>query len=434
MSGTATASDRPAGILETFREMPRYTRYALFGVMVNQFGAFLQAYLVLYLINRGFSAADAGIALGAYAIGSMVGTTVGGWFHDRLGPRLTIAGAVAAASLLTFSVTLLSSLQLIVVAVFLAGVMTLVSRPAVAALLLKSMPEGRRVMVQAMYRTALNAGGIGGPLIAAGLSTIDWNLVFYVDAAAAMCYCAIAFSVLPRGQIRTAEEEANPAGKVGYLTMLRDARFVGFLAVMLGNGMVHVQAIAVLPLMLHDAGYPTIAYGAALTAATAMIVTCELLVVKVTQRWVAWVAVTAGWLMLVVGSGSYGLFGVAGLAIVIGGIMLGALGQITGGAQAFSHPARVAPPEALGRYIGSMYSMFYLGYTLGPIIGVALWLALGTTFWFVVFGFGLLVAVLLVWSMTGPGRTPAPGPAPATTTATTTAAGSGGASVRKDDD
>lgn len=411
--------DQAAGVFETLRDMPHYTRYVLLGVFINQLGAFLLAFLVLYLLNQGYTAADGGLALGAYAGGAIVGTLVGGWFTDRLGTRLTIIIAVGSASLLTLSVTVLPNLPSIVLAVFLGGMMTLISRPAVTAMLLQSVPRQRQVMVQAMYRTALNAGTAAGPFVAAWLSTINWNLVFYFDATAAMSYCVLAWFVLPRDRGPAAARpggagsgDGQPAARSTYLTMLRDTRYLGYLTVQLANGLVHIQFFVVLPVMLADAGYPTVAYSAAIGISASLVITTELLITKRTQKWPLWVAVFAGWLLLVVGRGGYGLFEFGGMAVVVVATLLGALGQVVGGPSAFAYPARVAPPGATGRYLGAAYSMFQIGYTVGPPIGVALWLLLGEPFWAVVGGFGLLVSLLLVWSMRPPAE-PAGGAAPA---------------------
>ncbi|HEY8472077.1 MAG TPA: MFS transporter [Natronosporangium sp.] len=380
--------------------MPRYTRYALLGVFVNQFGAFLQAFMILYLTYRGFAEWEASLALGGYAAGAIVGTMLGGWLTDRLGSRLTIVLAVGSAALLTLSVTMLPSLPAIVVAVFLAGAMTMVARPAITSLLLASVPPARQVMVQAMYRTALSTGAAAGPLVAAWLSTIEWNLVFYFDAAAATAYCLIALFLFPRDRgTRTDEAPAEEATRPGYLVLLRDFRYLGYLAVMFANGLVHIQIFAVLPEMLNDAGYPTVAYSSAITASAAFVICFELLITKVTQRWPLWIAVGTGWLLLVIGRGGYGLFELGGLAIVLAATLLAALGQVIGGPAAFAYPARVAPPGMTGRYLGSAFGMFQAGYTVGPILGIALWTQLGMSFWGVLTVFGVAVTGLLVWSM-----------------------------------
>lgn len=410
----ADLTERPpgaAGIIATWRELPRHTRFALVGVFINALGLYLQAYMVLYLVYRGFTEADAGVALGAYAAGAIAGTLVGGWCSDRFGTRLTIALSVAGASLMTLAVTVVPNLPTVLLTVFLAGALTLLSRPAVTALLLRAVPQARQVLVQAMYRTALNSGAIAGPVLAALLSQVHWNLVFYVDAATAMAFAGIALATFPRdrpqrppavtgGNPPTDPSREAPAG--GFLSMLRDTRYLGFLVVMLLNGAVHIQQFAVLPVMLDGAGYRPIVYGTALMVGAVIVVACELPINRFVQHWPIWVIVLAGWLLLVAGRGSLGLFPWAGLVAVYVAMVLGALGPAVGGAAAFAHPVRVAPPEAAGRYIGAAHSMFQIGYTLGPIVGVALWLQLGNAFWGIVAGLGLLTVPLLIWSMRQP--------------------------------
>ena len=427
-----------AGALQTLREAPTAVRLVLLGVFVNQFGAFLQFFLVLYLTERGFSDEQAGIALGAYSVGAIVGVLFGGALSDRLGPRWTIVLSVSAAALFTLSVTTLDSLRAIVVAVVLAGGMTQAARPAVSALLFGMTPSARQVMVFAMYRTALNSGVVAGPLVAVWLSTISWNLVFYFDAASALIYAAIAAFALPRradsadsadsaegadsadtreghrdgaqdGEDQQDRERRAAATKPprashrpGYLTIVRDYRYLAYLALMLANGLVHVQFFAVLPLMLKASGYPTWVYGAASAASAFVVISCELLVTRTTQKWPAWVAVIAGWLLLVVGRGMLGLPG--GLTIIFAGTLAAAVGQIIGGPAAFAYPAKVAPAGATGRYVGSAHAMFVLGYAIGPIVGIMLWTVIGRSFWGVCFVFGLVMTVAGIWGMRPTGR------------------------------
>lgn len=425
-TGTSGAQTGHAGIMQTFRDLPVAARIVLVGVFVNQFGAFLQLFLILYLVDgRGFTNQQAGVALGAYSIGALIGTLFGGGLSDRLGPRWTIVTSVGTAALFTLSVTALSSFTAILVAVALAGAMTQSARPAVSALLFSLVPEARQVMIFAMYRTALNTGAVAGPLVAVWLSTVNWDLVFWFDAATALAYCAIAAFLLPPDRLASdrarpaADEEASPAGqeaspaggtgaaagapggvtrsKAGYLTLLRDYRYLAYLALMLGNGLVHVQFFVVLPLMLRDDGYANWAYGTATAVTAFLVISCELLVTRTTQTWPAWVAIMAGWVLLIVGRGGYGLPG--GIAIVLAATILATIGQIIGGPSAFAYPAKVAPAGAMGRYIGSAHAMFQLGYVIGPIVGVLLWNGLDKAFWALVFVFGLAMIPIGLWGI-----------------------------------
>ncbi|HEY0641700.1 MAG TPA: MFS transporter [Pseudonocardiaceae bacterium] len=389
-----------AGVLRTLKDLPGFVRFVLIGVFVNQFGAFLQAFMVLYLLERGFSARQAGFALAVHSVGAIAGVLFGGVVSDRLGPRLTIVLSMASAALLTLSVTMVDSFAAIAVAVTLAGAATQASRPAVMTLLLGQVPKARQVMVQAMYRTALSVGAVAGPLVAAGLSTISWDLVFWFDAATTIVYVVIAATVLPRADRAAAATER--AARPSYLLVLRDRRYLGYLSLMLANGLVIVQFIAVLPLMLRDAGYATWAYGTLTALGAALVIGCELLVTRSTQRWPAWIAVCGGWVLVVIGRGMLGLPG--GFTVLVIAVVIGVAGQIIGGSTAFAHPARVAPPGAMGRYIGSAHAVFNLGYVLGPIVGVLLYDRMGQAFWALCPALGAVTLAAGLWAM----RAPAP--------------------------
>ncbi|MGH8571575.1 MAG: MFS transporter, partial [Gammaproteobacteria bacterium] len=384
-SGATKADAGYAGVLQTLREMPTTVRFVLLGVFINQFGAFLQFFLVLYLTQRGFSNGHAGFALGAYSAGAIFGTLFGGALSDRLGSRWTIILSVGSAALFTLSITTLDAFPAIVVAVALSGAMTQAARPAVSALLFSMVPASRQVMVFAMYRTALNSGVVAGPLVAVWLSTFSWDLVFYFDAVTALIYGAIAAFVLPKDKKKRADAGDKGDGdgkaerKAGYLTLLLDRKYLAYLALMLANGLVHVQFFAVLPLMLAAAGYATWAYGSLTAMAAFVVISCELLVTKSTQKWPAWIAVLSGWVLLVIGRALFGLPG--GLTIIFIGSLLAVIGQIIGGPAAFAYPAKVAKEGVTGRYIGSAHAMFGLGYAIGPLLGIMLWTGIGNAFW-----------------------------------------------------
>ncbi|TDP94061.1 MFS transporter [Labedaea rhizosphaerae] len=392
-----------AGVFQTLRETSASVHYVLLGVFINQFGAFLRTFLVLYLTTaRGFSAGLAGLALGFYAVGSIFGSLLGGALADRIGPRWTIAGTMSTAALFTLSVTFLSAYPLIVAAAVISGAMTNASSPAASSLLLGMVPKARQVMVFAMYRTALNAGVVIGPLVAVWLSTISWNLVFYVDAATAVGYALIAaLKLRDRDAAPAAPDTAEDGSPVRlrsrYATMLRDGRYLAYLGLMLANGLVHIQFWVVLPLMVVAEGYPTWVYGAAMGTSAFVVISCELLVTKATQKWPAWLSVIGGWVLLAVGYGAFGLPG--GIALVFAGTLIAVVGQIIGGPAAFAYPGKVAPKHAMGLYVSGAQAMFGTGYALGPIIGVFLWNSVGKGFWGLVFLFGMLMVGPGIWGL-----------------------------------
>ena len=181
-----TTTEKPAGVLAVLRRTPTPVRYLLGGVLVNQLGAFVQTFMVLYLVFRGFSAGEAGIAVAAYSIGSVLGGLAGGELIHRIGPRATITAAMLGSAGILALVPLFGRPGLFVpllVALLLAGLATQSYRPAAAVLLSELMPDSDRVMGFSMMRIALNLGAALSPLIAAGLILLDWDLLLWFDAA-----------------------------------------------------------------------------------------------------------------------------------------------------------------------------------------------------------------------------------------------------------
>lgn len=385
------------GPLQTFRETSAAAKLVLLGVFVNQFGAFLQAFLVLYLIHDGYSEGEAGLALAFYGAGAVFGMLLGGSLTDRIGPRLTLILSMFSSAVLVVVVSTLGVYWLIVLVVFLAGLMTQAYRPASATLLIGMTAPGRQVMTMAMNRIAMNVGAMSGPLVAAWLITVNWDLIFWVDGATAVGYGLIALLFLPHGRPTQDEAESDgPSEKVSYLTVLRDRPYLLYMAAMLLNALIYVQAFAVLPVAITDNGYKTIVYSSVFAVSAGTVVTLELIITKWVQHWPAARAASLGLLLLGVGLTGWGLGIEAGIVLLLVATLVGVLGQIIGGPTLFAWPVKVAPPVAQGRYVGLGNGVFWVGQSLGPALGLLLYQHIGSSFWYVCGGIGLLSA-LCAW-------------------------------------
>ena len=333
---------KTAGAWRTLRETPLSAHVVLAGIFINQVAAFVQLFLVLFLTAKGFTAEQAGIALGFYSVGAIAGTFGGGVLADLLGPRWTIVVSTGTQGLFTFSLTLFHSLAPICVAAGLSGAMARSSATAAATLLFELVPKERRVMMSAMRQWVTNGGLAVAPLVGAAMSAISWNLVFWTDGGTSLVYCAITAFVLRTARItRDAEKASGKAApaqpRTGYATILRDRKYLVYLLLMLVNGLIHIQFFAVLPIMLLAEHYHTWAY-ASLTAVAAILgFALQLRVTKVTQNWPIWLAVMGGWVLLVIGRAALGLPG--GLAVLFAAAVIGTACHSSGA-------RRVYPPGA----------------------------------------------------------------------------------------
>ena len=398
--------DAPPGVLRTLRETPLSAHVVLIGIFINQVGAFVQLFLVLFLTARGFTVEQAGFALGCYSVGAIAGTFGGGAMSDRLGPRWTIVVSMGTAGVFTYSLTLFHSLPLIYSAAALSGGFARSSATASASLLFELVPKERQVMMSAMRRSVINGGLSVAPLVGAAVATVSWDLVFWADAATSIVYCAIAAFVLRAAKINRDTEKATGMSaaerkvKTSYLVILRDRKYLVYLLLMLCNGLVHIQFFVVLPIMLLAEHYQTWAYAALLAVSATLGVGLQLNVTKRTQNWPIWLATMSGWVLLVIGRSSFGLPG--GLVVIFIAMLIGCAGQLIGGPAAFAHPARVAPPGASARYIGLANGAFLLGYAIGPAAGVLLWTHIGKGVWLVVAVVGVVITGPGIWSLRQP--------------------------------
>lgn len=404
MIGSNQRDERAIG--STLRTSDPAVRWLLFGVFVNQLGAFVQVFLVLFLVDNGTGEGRAGLALGAYGAGSVLGALLGGRLADRLGRRTTMTLSMLCAAALTISISFLGSPELyplLLLVVIADGAMTQAYRPAASAMLADLVPEDRLVMTFSMYRVALNTGAVIGPLVAAWLMTVSWDLLFWADGLTAIACALLARRFLPGRAEEAAPgvEAAAPAdelsraaradGEAGYRAVLRDGRYLLYLFAMLASAVIYMQYFSVLPLQIRDDGHSALVYSAILAISAGAVITCELLVTKRVQAWRPAFAAAGGIALLAIGLGAYGIEG--GLVLLFAASLVGVLGQIVSGPTMFAHPARSAPVAARGAYAGASQAMFGLGASIGPLLGVLAFDAIGSGVWAVCAAIGALAAL-----------------------------------------
>ncbi|WP_432949629.1 MFS transporter [Kribbella sp. CA-253562] len=401
-----TDTTQDTGIWVTIREAPVAVKALLIGNFVNKLGWFLQVFLVLFLTtSKGFSDVQAGTALGVYGGGTVIGLIIGGSLSDKIGPRAAVLISMFGMAGFVLAIAYVPSYTAVLVVVALAGAVGQFYRPASAALLTELTPKHRQVMIFAVYRLTMNVGATAAPLVGAALVAVSWDLLFIGEALAALAYAAVAIIALPKRRSTTTEAADDgevqdaPADRGNYLTVLRDYKYVLFLVCMFINAAIYMQYLAVLPLHMKADGLSTWWFSAVVALNGFIVITCELLVTKVVQHWPAKLVVIAGFVLLGGGLAFYALPG--GVAIFVIGTLLWTLAEIIAGPTMFAYPGMAAPPQLLGRYVGSAHAMFGLGSALGPFLGVWVWNNSGTQVWLWCGLAGAVGVVLAYFAMPG---------------------------------
>ncbi|WP_433360867.1 MFS transporter [Streptosporangium sp. CA-115845] len=382
--------DKPDdGVFVTLRETPRAVKALLFGGFISRLAAFIQIYLVLFLTDRGFSATQAGLALGVYGAGAVVGSFAGGSLSDRLGARTVTLISMAGSAVLIVSILYAPTYALLLAAVFLVSTVGQFYRPAAQTMLTELTPRHRVVMITAMYRLGLNLGMTAAPLIGAALLSVSYNALFWGEAAAALIFGVTVMFALPKRAAHAAyvakEQEAAadadpaPQGRSGYLAVFADWRYSVYLLAMLLTSIVYCQYTATLPLDISAAGISLWWYGAAVSLNGFIVITCELAMTKIVQKWPIRLTALLGLGLVSVG---YAIYAISPLPIwFMIGTLVWTLSEIIGGPTTFAYPALAGPERLRGRYIGAMQSVFGLGTAIGPVIGTLVWFQVGRSVW-----------------------------------------------------
>lgn len=386
-------------VLAFLTHTPPAARWLLTGAFVNQLGFFIQAYLVIYMVAVGFEVTAAGLALTLFGIGSVAGTLAAAPLGARFGDRGAVIAATLAksASLLALVALLDPAVPLVVwgSTILLCGAFSQMYRPAVASYLSRVFPPEDQVMGFSLLRVTLNLGGVAGPILATALATVDWALVFYVNALCGMIYGVIVLGRVPDDRKPTAEEDHEP--EAGWRAALCDARFTAFLAAMLLSSIVFIQFLSTTPYAIEERGLPLAAYSGLLTLYATVVILCELKVSAILERFPSWVAGAIGCSLIGAGIASFALTLDGGLALYLSGLTL-VCGVVTSGPSMFAYPARFAKSVRRKR-IAATQTAFSAGCAIGPATGLALYDAGDGLVWVFCFVLGIVSAVLCAFGM-----------------------------------
>jgi len=375
---------------EQLRSLPRPVWILLAGTFINRFGQFVMPFLVIYLTKIGYSTAKAGLALGAYGLGHVIASSMGGHLADRIGRRNTIVLSMfgSAASLLALSQAR-SYLPIVLLTICSAAFGELY-RPAAQALLADLMPESERVFSFAMYRFAVNLGVAAGPAMAGFLAEYSFFYLFAGDAATSVIYGFIALFALPQG-LRTYQkgERAGEALRVA----ARDTRFVVFLCATLLAAMIDMQMGSTFALHVTTIGFLPRVYGMLISLNAVLVIAFELVITNYTQRMSPRPVIAFGYLLWGLG---FALTGIARtIPILAVTVAIWTFGEMFASPLAGAYVAQIAPEKYRGRYMGMLVTMWSVALCIGPPLGTFLFEHNPAALWASCGALGLASAALL---------------------------------------
>jgi MFS family permease len=360
--------------------MPRPVWVLFAGTLVNRFGSFVFVFLAMYLTDRGYTAPQAGLAIGAYGVGAIMASLVGGWLADHMGRRNSIVLSMVLSAATMLALSQAEGYALLMALTVLAGFCAEMYRPAASALIADVTTPAQRVTAFALYRLAINLGFAIGPAVGGFLAHESFFYLFAGDALTSLVYAGIAIAALPN---RVVEHHAPGDRRSALRAILRDSSFLMFLASTLAAAMVFMQHVSGYPLQIRALGYSSAVFGMLISLNGLIICLVELPLTTLTRRRPARRVMVTG--LAVIGVGFATTAFAHTIPMLVATVVVWTFGEMLYFPMAAAHVANVSPPDMRGRYQGSWGIAWGLGAVLGPVAGTAifalqpraLWLACG---------------------------------------------------------
>jgi MFS family permease len=373
------------------RAFPR-AFWALVGAQfVTKFGLFVIPFLTIFATRKGLTPAQAGLAAGAYSVGSFGAAIFGGWMADRIGRNKAMAFASLAGACCMLAFSQAHSLTSFVVMALLTGFVQESGNPATTALVQDIVPPEHRVNAYAVLRLAVNLGWSLGPACAGWLAEYSFTWLFVGDAATSVVFGIIALLLLPRGN-------PSPRERAGWSFALphifSNRAFLALAVSQVFFAFTFRQINTAYPLHFERQEQPLHIYGSIQALNGVMICTLELALLSVTRNGSMRGFIGLGYAIL---ASSYLLFFAGGSVAIFTAVMVVfTVGEMFAFSRQSAYIATLSHEEMRGRYAGFLALSWCIGSSTGAAFGLQLYDWSPEALWTLCSLFGLLAAASVV--------------------------------------
>lgn len=348
------------------------------GSLINRAGSFVMVFMTIYVSEQlGYGVRFATTCFGAFGVGSIIASLVGGQFADRFGRRpvmvFALFGGATVLALLSFTQNRWAFLGL----TFLLALSLDMFRPAASAMVGDLVRPEQRPHAFALMYISFNLGFALAAPLGGLLAYYSFQWLFWGDALTTAVFGLIVVFFLPETAptIATRRKERqvtpNQAGVPPWSAAVRhiagDTNFVLFSLATLLTSIVFMQAFTTLPIHLRQIGYSEKEIGMLLATNGILIVICQLPVTHWLNRFDRVAMILVGEALLAIG---FGLTTFAeSTCFFLMTIAIWTLGEVVQASFKQSFVADLAPLAFRARYMGVFSLCHAVGITIGAPIG-----------------------------------------------------------------
>lgn len=357
-------------ITATYHEYPRtFWMMILVNFIDRLGGSLLFPFFALYLTKRfNVGMTEVGVLFAVFFISGFIGAFPGGALTDRFGRRGIIIFSLLATSLSTLLMGFVDTFQLFIIVAFVSGIFTDVGGPAYEAVFMDVLPEEKRASGFGIRRVAFNLAIVAGPAIGGFIAARSYLALFIIDAIVSSLVALLVFYLIPETKPALAEgakQESTAETFIGYLSVLRDGRFMAFVGACLLAWLVYMNMNTTLGVYLRDShGVQESGYGWLISLNAAMVVLMQFPITRRIEKRPPMLMMALGTMFIAVGLGMYGIVATYWLFAVAMAILT--IGEMVTVPIANAVVASFAPEDMRGRYNFIYGNSWGLSFAIGP--------------------------------------------------------------------
>lgn len=357
-------------MFRSLRSSPRAFWVLLGGFFINRASAALiWPFLTLFMRqSTGAPLTTITLLISLQSVSGLLATSVVGVLMDRFGRKWPMIISLLAGAGVLMVMSTATEIWHWAILIVLYGALSPVFYIGTYAMVADLMPPEERTNAYALQRMVANLAIAFGPAVGGIFLATSANLSYYITSSANLILAVLSIFLLTETLPKHKNKKGEPAPADGYMTMLRDRRFMIFCTTYILVEIAAALTFTLLAVYIKEQfNIPENQFSILLTINALMVVTLQFSITYLTRRFNPLRVVSAGALFYV---GGLLIFGLSSLLphFMLGMVVL-TIGELIVSPTATGLAANMAPPAMRARYMGALSLTYTVGAGVGPVIG-----------------------------------------------------------------